>query len=363
MSKVWLFSKPLDLIVLFLPVWITWSISFLLSESVLHADVPQWFWVVCILGIDVTHVWSTMYRTYFDNEEFRRHKLLLWIAPILVFVGAFLVNMYLPIYFWRIMAYLALFHFIKQQYGFMAIYRAKSGFFSKRAWLTDRQMIYLATIYPVIYWHFNSDATFNWFAQNDFFPLYKWASMDAFFDYANYFYFILLGAWLVVELIETKRNELPVAWGKILWLFSTVGTWYFGIVYFNSDLVFTLTNVVSHGVPYMLLIFYYVLKKKKIKKGQWMSSMNLLKWVLGMFLLVLVFAFIEESCWDMFVNAERTALFGAVLSYSFVQLQGTYTYAIAVALLSVPQLTHYMVDGFIWKSNSKNPDLKRIIFE
>ena len=35
--------------------------------------------------------------------------------------------------------------------------------------------------------------------------------------------------------------------------------------------------------------------------------------------------------------------------------------ALMIALLSVPQVTHYIIDGYIWKSNAKNPLIKSLI--
>ena len=43
--------------------------------------------------------------------------------------------------------------------------------------------------------------------------------------------------------------------GKDIVVFTTAVCWYVGIVSFNSDFAFTVTNVITHGVPYIVLVF------------------------------------------------------------------------------------------------------------
>jgi hypothetical protein len=147
----------------------------------------------------------------------------------------------------------------------------------------------------------------------------------------------------------------------MLWLLSTAGTWYLGIVHFNSDLVFSLTNVIAHGVPYIALVFFYVQRKHRIKAcsnplSRFQAGANV-AFMLGVILLL---AFGEEYLWDLFLYQERSPLFEALFSYPIRVLQSPDAQAIALAALSVPQVTHYVLDGFIWKNNEKNPYLRQV---
>ena len=76
-GAAWLFSRPAALLLLGVPVWVTWLVCFSLPNEVLARQLPLWVWAVVIVGIDVSHVWSTLFRTYLDPQEFRRHRLLL----------------------------------------------------------------------------------------------------------------------------------------------------------------------------------------------------------------------------------------------------------------------------------------------
>jgi len=64
-------------------------------------------------------------------------------------------------------------------------------------------------------------------------------------------------------------------------------------------------------------------------------------------------AFAEELLWDCGVWHERPWLFGA--SWSLDEWQPW-----LVPLLAVPQVTHYVLDGFIWRRRG-NPELATVV--
>jgi len=367
----WLFSKRLDLFVLFLPVWLTWVLAFILPAEVINKEAALWVWVVFVIGIDVSHVWSTIFRTYLDKEEFRLNRSILIWAPVVGFAVFFGVAAVSSTLFWTILAYLAVFHFIKQQFGFMRLYQAKSAKRPQRKWVNDKTIIYLGMLYPVFYWHINSERAFNWFVEGDFFSLGQIVEMI--FGGANviptinaigiFTYWILIAYWFIGEIRYFKNSNSNFPIGKVLWVLSTAVNWFLGIVYFNSDFVFTVTNVVAHGVPYLALIFFYVERKKLVKRPKYqINTKKVVASISLMLLVVLVLAFGEEYLWDMLMYRDNEPFFQQLFSYPMAQLTSPYWQALALALLSLPQVTHYILDGFIWKSNNKNPYLKKILF-
>ena len=73
---------------------------------------------------------------------------------------------------------------------------------------------------------------------------------------------------------------------------TTAVCWYVGIVAFNSDYAFTVTNVIIHGVPYFALVYWY---RHTRRAGEGKSSAGHFRGVLG-FLAVLWFcAYVEEA--------------------------------------------------------------------
>jgi len=105
-------------------------------------EVTPLLWALLIIGVDVAHVYSTLYRTYFDPLEFRRRRTLYLLVPVLGFLGFAALYSLGDMVFWRVLAYLAVFHFIRQQYGFMMIYRRDE----RRYPGIDKAAIYAATL-------------------------------------------------------------------------------------------------------------------------------------------------------------------------------------------------------------------------
>ena len=52
--------------------------------------------------------------------------------------------------FWRALAYLAVFHFIRQQYGWVMLYRVRGGERGRAGRWLDGATVYAATLYPLI---------------------------------------------------------------------------------------------------------------------------------------------------------------------------------------------------------------------
>ena len=328
---------------------------FLFPNDILQNDVPLWVWVVFILGIDVTHVWSTIFRTYLDKEEFSNHKTVLVLAPLIAFFLLFGIAREAVTYFWSVLAYLAIFHFIKQQYGFLALYTAKAQLQQHHRIFKDKWVLYLSMLYPVLFWHL-SDRNFVWFVDGDFLSTsfqFPWRTI------AESIYWLAMIGWLIEEflLIQKKINRL--SYGRILWLLTTLFNWYLGIVFFNSDLAFTLTNVVAHGVPYLALVIFYQIKKNKFKG---ILSPRKMVWItVSIIAFSFLFAFGEEYLWDMFLNREKEIFFASILHYPMDSIVNSTGKIVALVLLSLPQVTHYILDGFIWKMNGANPHLKHLL--
>lgn len=352
-NKHWLFSLKLDLFGLFIPVWICWGICFYLPENTLAQELPLWAWVAIILLIDVSHVWSTLFKSYFDKDSRKNHSYILKAAPLLVLIGAFALVSASEIWFWRILAYLALFHFIKQQYGFLALYKSKHKDWTPKKIFKDKWVIYFSMIYPVVFWHLSPSRNFSWFVEGDFFSL---AIHNSMWEFCHIIYFLILIGWCIEEYSSKRKQNKPIIIGKILWLITTGLNWFLGIVYFNSDIAFSLTNVVAHGLPYMILIIFFTKKKDQFQGKPTPAISHIVKIVT----IVALLAILEEYCWDMFVNRDKQMFFENIIQYPIAAFEHPYLRALGIAVLIVPQATHYILDAYIWKNNEKNPFLTLI---
>jgi hypothetical protein len=247
--------------------------------------------------------------------------------------------------FWRGLAYLAVFHFVRQQYGWLMLYRARAGERSRLGAWVDGAAIYAATLYPLVWWHVHLPRRFHWFLPGDFAPGLPALAAAI----AGPVYAACLVAYAVRALLASRRG--PVPWGKHLLLLATAATWYVGIVASNGDTAFTLTNVLSHGIPYAALVFLYARHTGQREPGLaarlcgGSARAALLRFAACLWLL----AYAEELLWDRGVWHEREYLFGAGLGLDSL-------HAWLVPLLAVPQLTHYVLDGLFWRRGA-NPNL------
>jgi len=337
----WLFSRSVDLSV-FLGSALA-SIALLAigwQMGILNGDTPDWTWISAILLIDVAHVWSTSFRVYFDTEEFKRRIWLYTLAPVISYAVGVALYSEGELTFWRCLAYLAVFHFVRQQYGWVALYRKKARETSKLTWWIDAAAVYLATIYPLAFWMTSGDREFNWFVKNDFFsvpslvgtvlfPLWIIA-LVAYFGKSAFIYFR-----------DGESNP-----GKDIVVATTAVCWYVGIVFLNSDYAFTVTNVIIHGVPYFALIWFYARVRRTNSAPVYKALTS--NWVVFLATLWLL-AYFEELLWHRGVWHERSWIFG-----SYWEIGSLKTYL--VPLLAIPQATHYVLDGFIWRRKN-NPDI------
>src|SRR5262245_9072000 len=128
----------------------------------LTGTLPPWGWIVFVLAVDVAHVHTTLFRTYFDREERRKRRALYALLPIAVYACGVLLHARSSGTFWRVLAYVAAFHFVRQQVGWVSIYRARAGERDRAGRLFDHAVTYAATLYPLAYWHATFPRAFHW---------------------------------------------------------------------------------------------------------------------------------------------------------------------------------------------------------
>lgn len=343
-SSFWLFSRGTDLSV-FLGSAVA-SILLLVAGwhlGLLTEDSPEWTWVSAVLLIDVAHVWATSFRVYFDRDELKRRLWLYVLVPISGYAVGVALYSEGELLFWKVLAIVAVFHFVRQQYGWVNLYRRKLGEAEKWTWWIDAAAIYLATIYPLAFWVTRLPRNFQWFVPNDF------IAAPAVVETVVFPLYIAALAIYAVKSIYLYLKTGFINPGKDIVVVTTVVCWYFGIVFFNSDYAFTVTNVVIHGVPYFALIWVYA-KFKRESRGMIYRSLSS-NWIV--FLATLwALAYIEEMFWHRGVWHEKQWLFGSDWEWNDLK-----TYF--VPLLAVPQITHYVLDGFIWRKKH-NPDFRLV---
>ena len=343
--KKWLFSAPIDIAVFGGTAVIALALLLLGPQLGAAHEAPEWSWITGVLLVDVAHVWSTAFVVYLDPAEWKRRPALYAGAPIAAFAVGVALYAWGEGPFWRAIAYLAVFHFVRQQYGWVMMYRARNGERDRLGRWLDGATIYAVTLYPLIWWHASLPRAFSWMKDGDFVTGLPHEVIAP----ARAIYIALLVLYAARAVVQR-----PVPWGKHLVVATTAACWYAGIIATNTDYAFTVTNVFVHGIPYMALVYLYARAAAREPISAGGASAKLLRRGLLVFLASLwLVAYLEEMVWDRALWHDRSWLFGSGIDVGGADL-------VIAPLLAVPQLTHYFLDGFLWRRRS-NPRLGRLL--
>ena len=344
----WLFSRGVDLAAFGGSGLVSLALLAIGAQlGILDGDTPEWGWIAMILLVDVAHVYSTAFRVYFDLSEFRRRPALYIGVPLAGLVISWALYSEGEMLFWRVLAYLAVFHFVRQQYGWMALYRSRGGDGDGWTRWVDTAAIYLATVFPLVYWHSHLDSkAFQWFRDGDFVEV-----PGALAELLEPVYWLAMVAYGLRSVLAYRAGRGSP--GKDLLVVTTAVCWYVGIVTFDSDYAFTVTNVIIHGVPYVVLVFWTMQRSSVLGAGVQVPASR--RWVV-LLATIWLLAYAEELVWHHSLGLSRGWLFGTSENLG-EQLAGYRDFL--VPLLAVPQLTHYVLDGFIWKRRT-NPTFRLV---
>lgn len=346
----WIFSSRLDLAVFGLPVALALAlVAFGRVRGITVA--PTWLFVLLVVGVDVAHVHATLYRVYLDGREVLRRPWLYLGTPIVTY--AFFVWLHArhgSLVFWRVLAYAAVWHFVRQQVGWLALYQSR-----ERLGRLDRALdalaIHLAALYPILDWHARAPRPFAWFLAGDFVTgMPAWIASAARVAWA-----VVLVAFAARQLQRWRAGARPSA-GKALVVLGTALTWWLGIVALDDDFAFTVTNVLPHGVPYIALAIVWA--QRRFAQGEpgraTLARAILRGGAVAAYAAIVALAFAEEAVWDRAVWHDHERLFGHARALSDEAL------AWLVPLLALPQGVHYALDAWIWRRDG-NPDLGRYL--
>jgi hypothetical protein len=302
--------------------------------------LPEWAFLVFVLGVDVAHVYATLFRTYLDGAELRARPARYVLTPLFAYAAGVAAYSVGALAFWRCLAYLALFHFVRQEIGWLRVQRVKARGLLWDARL-DELALYAGALYPVWLWHSDPDGRqFSWFVPGDFWALS--GALSPLTSAVRALWLLVLGAfvfrqlWLLI--VRGVARPLPC-----LIVGKTALIWYVGIVLCNSDFDFTVTNVVAHGVPYFALLWSYAREQRRTEL-QSFGARVAGRGVFVFLLILLGLAAFEEGLWDRWLNHDHPWLFGDGPEFGVSMLR------FVVPLLAVPQLTHYLLDARLWRS-------------
>lgn len=324
--NAWLFSPRVDALAFGGSALASFALVALAAAThdIAREPAPEWVWIATVLLIDVAHVWGTAILVYLDPVERRRRPLLYGVVPFAALAVGWALASESELWFWRCVAYLAVIHFVRQQVGWVKLYRAKAA--ARGGWgrFIDEGTVYAVTIGPVVWWHAHLPVSFAWMMNGDFFA----GAPSIAGDVALLVSAAFLCAYLARAARAYARGEGQP--GKDIVVVTTAALWGAGIVWWANDTAFTLTNVIAHGVPYVVLVVWTA--RKRIALGLSVSRVAKAG-ALAIVVALWCFAIVEELLWHHVPSSP-----------------------LAIAVLAVPQLTHYVLDGFYWRRRD-NPTL------
>lgn len=332
----WLISPRFDLAVFLGPTLAAMALVLLRAPLAPEGELPLPGWVVAVLLVDVAHVWATLPRTYLDPEARQAWPRLLIAVPVLGLVTGIVLHTIGARWFWTGLAYAAVWHFIRQQVGWVSLYQRRAGELRDGWARLDHAAIYVATGAPLLFWHLGPARRFEWFVPGDFLlpgprPWLAWSIVVV--------AALGLGGYALISVVRARSaGQWPL--GKWLIVLTTALCWSVGIVFTNDDWSFTWTNVLVHGVPYLGFVWVSsgAARQGAVVPWWWRSALGFLALVVGL-------AFAEELAWDRLIWHDH----GAIFPGPNVEL-GRALKSVLVPLLALPQLTHYLLDAWIWRT-------------
>lgn len=306
------------------------------ASSVLHVDGYTILVAVAVTS-NGPHLVSTWTRVYLNPPEWRSRPLATVVMPALIFLGVLFINWKLEAWGPRllnsIILYWATWHFVAQNWGILRIYQRKSGE-PETSWARklERPLLLLSVLFCVSHRLYTGPRVL--FGVELFYPQLPRA-----------FVYGLLAplAVLVVALVAARVRERSEPWAKASWIrlaFLACSFMGFFVPFqlIKSDDTSAFAAAASwHGFQYLGMVRYYNLNTWK---GGVSPDARLISWL-------------SQPGWARgflywaFLMALAGSVYGVIFALSLVTPWSFYTWA-AIVWVSLT-LSHYWIDGVIWK--------------
>eukprot|EP00927_Polykrikos_kofoidii_P078193 TRINITY_DN75040_c0_g1_i1.p1 TRINITY_DN75040_c0_g1~~TRINITY_DN75040_c0_g1_i1.p1 ORF type:complete len:406 (+),score=44.53 TRINITY_DN75040_c0_g1_i1:135-1220(+) len=329
-----------------------------------HGPVPLGWYVALVVLVDVAHVWATLFRTYLDSEARSKRWRLFYFSPPLLFLWSFLLHSIGPTFFWTWVAYFAIYHFVSQNYGLLALYKARCGERNKLDYKLDYYTLFAGALGPILIWHASPARRFNWFNNGEAFlltlpPETRWPIQIVYMSVGF--------AWVVRQLYKLWTGSESLNHGKLFIMAMSWFTWAVGALLDHQVLSLAFLNL-FHGVPFMFLVWIVCQRRYEPKAMDELPLTDRIikhftssRWSwLAFYAVLCAHAVVEESMWELFVY--RVYHDPEEIAWAMPTLTPL-NEAWITSLLALPQVTHYWLDAFIWKMDGSNVGLREALMK
>jgi len=299
-----IFTRRLDFVAFGLPILIALALSPTIW-SIPSESVPGWAWLFLVVGVDVAHVWATLFRTYLDHRELFRRPLLYCGAPLASFCVSFALHSISSSVFWTFLSYTAIYHFIKQDIGLLFLFIARGGArMTKEQLRFEKITLYIGALAPVLAWHANPPEKFTWFRANERF-LFRLP--DAACVPVAGVWLATMAAYVCAE-VRRWRQGVPLNPGKLYIMAMCWITWAIGATLEHEVTTLAWVNL-FHGLPFFVMVGMYCRRRWSALTpadcGDRFTAFITQRWT-TMLAILFALALAEELLWDLFVWQEFT---------------------------------------------------------
>lgn len=308
-----LFGPRLDPVVFFTPLFLAGLVYSFVDES---SWFGIYFFIAIWISFDLMHVLSTV-PVAFRRYQSGRLKLytisrVIFLVTLVVY-SVFLIEEKL---FYHLLAYVAIYHNVIQQYGWMMISRKKAE--DQEPWLWDLSVLLSLSLAPLIWWHSElSTLKLEELNPGDLIRFIPAEVAYLFMGLAS----LVIGVYIFRLLLGSAVNLTK------MWIFLATGAWFgFGLIWAEDLRFLIVASALSHGLPY---IFYSsaAYSVKIDEKGR--------RWSFGRFGAFSFSIFVIALIWNHLFN----------LSW-----ESTAPWGLKVAVW-LPAFFHYSFDALIWKKS------------
>ena len=222
----YVFSKQIDFFAFVCPVLLAIAYLPTYSNPTYRSNkgaLPLVHYATLVVFVDVAHVWGTLFRTYLDSEARNKRWRLFFYSPPIIWAVSAAAHAYSASFYWSLVAYFAIYHFVSQNYGLLALYKARCKERNRLDYRLDyvsrflipaivvfvliqntQYTLFAGALGPVLLWHASPTRRFDWFNAGEAF----------FFKIPDTYWNTLLGVYLSIGVLWLARQGFKIASGE-----------------------------------------------------------------------------------------------------------------------------------------------------
>lgn len=334
---MWIFNKKIDFNLILLPM-IGIPLFFILFPNINNFTLV--FFLIAVQLFDVGHVYTTIWMTIFDKEEFQSNKKLYLYTPIIISI-IFFSWIYLKIpYFWSFIAYFTIYHNIKQGYGIQRWYQKVNKRFCKNSNI----FFYILTVFPVFIAHFREDLIISFYTEKKD-MLFRYSGPDfhifniqfdnlLLFILLVFYFFTLIYFFINEFLIYKKIQKFELS--RFLYMVSFIFMYGISFIYFDHIIKIASAIIISHALIYIYILYN---KLPKLYPNKFNKKNKL---ILYLTLTILISSSINYYIQENLIDVSYHYLHNIdILQILFI------------IIYVIPTICHFIWDSHIWKSNHR----------